>query len=76
MIWVVLIIVITMGLPVLMFGLASLASYIGIVPVVTGGLGAIVLFGSLPIPAAMIVSVIVIAVYLGYRLISKETGEK
>ena len=75
MIWLALFAVMVIGVPLLMLGLASLSSYIGINQVVTGGLGAIVLFGSLPIPAAAIVSIVSIAVYLGYRLINKETGE-
>ena len=76
MIWLALLAALIIGAPLLMFGLASIASYVGIVPVVSGGFGAIVLFGSLPVPAAIIVSVIVIVVYLGYLLINKETEEK
>ena len=64
-------VVLLIGLPIAMFGLASLASYVGITQVVSGGLGAIVLFSSLPVPAAAIVSVTIIAVYLVYCLINK-----
>ena len=73
MIWLYLFIALIIVAPLLMFASASIASYVGIIPVVSGGLGAIVLFGSLPVPAAMIVSITVVAVYLGYLLINKET---
>ena len=63
-------VVLLIGLPIAMFGLASIASYVGITQVVSGGLGAIVLFSSLPVPAAAIVSVTIIAVYLVYCLIN------
>ena len=69
MFWIFLALGMIVGLPIIMFTLASLGSMIGITTVVVAGFAAMLAFAALPTVIAMCTIVTVLAVLAIYKLI-------
>lgn len=76
MFWVFLILGIIVGLPLVMFALASLASEFGLTNVVVAGFASMLVFAALPTVIALCTIVTVLSLLVVYKLIVTDWDSK